>query len=162
MCNLHNKRIKSYYLWLFTYKAIIWVAWRDAVSSSLLHKKETCLDFCAQEICVSENSHLSDSLLMWRKKVTEVLLLLQEVMEPCCLGHQLWSCLLGEWSATRLCWIFIWTRSSVHCLIRGSNTNIPLRTKLWLKCPTAIISQTWRGLWLTAGVELSEHSCLWL
>lgn len=100
-------------------------------------ERQKDFDFCAQENCVSEKSKSCDLLLMRRRKVTEVLLPLREAMEPCCLCHQLWSCLLGEWRAARLCGIFIWTRSSVQCLIRGSYANIPL-TVLGQSCDSNV------------------------
>lgn len=57
ICNLHSKRINSHYLSLFTHKAIIWVAWRDAVSSGLLHKKKHAFKFlCSRNLCKRKTS----------------------------------------------------------------------------------------------------------
>lgn len=146
--NLHSKSIQTYYFWFLLTKPSLVVHVVTMLSPLVCCTKQKnvhlfkCL---CPEYRISE--HLGLLLRMRRRKVAEVLLWLQEVMEPCCCGHQLWSCLLGEWRGAQFCGIFIWTRSSVLCLIKG----------LICKHPThhvrknadsdfkQVISQNWRG-----------------
>lgn len=82
-----------------------------------------------------------------------------------CGGEKWWShvalttCLLGEWRAARLLRDIylnkVLSSLSDKRVICKHPTHC-VRTKLWLRCPTAVISQIWRAL------KPSEHRQMWL